>query len=204
MYIGRFLVVGKTEQGKPFVSYRVSSRSFPNRKAVINNTNDTVAILPNDLNDMFANPYIAYNCIKIVGNTVIATNGTHTDIIADKIKLELPIRDALSLSLIAMDYEKDDYNTPRIAVVLNENTAYMGYVADNDIRIKEVPLKNGLAYYLGVYDACKISINHHNIAVEGENSAEEICKFIMEYEEFEKPVCCATAIIDKDIKIGTL
>ena len=153
---------------------------------------------------MFANPYIAYNCIKIVGNTVIATNGTHTDIIADKIKLELPIRDALSLSLIAMDYEKDDYNTPRIAVVLNENTAYMGYVADNDIRIKEVPLKNGLAYYLGVYDACKISINHQNIAVEGENSAEEICKFIMEYEEFEKPVCCATAIIDKDIKIGTL
>ena len=31
MYVGRIVVVGKTTQ--PFVAYRVSSRSFPNRVA---------------------------------------------------------------------------------------------------------------------------------------------------------------------------
>ncbi len=201
MYIGRFLVVGKTENGKPFVLYRVSSRSFPNRKAVLKD--NTVSVIPNDLNEIFSNLYITYNCLKVVDNTVIATNGSHTDVIADKIKLGLPIRDALAYSLITMDYEKDNYNTPRIAVVLKENEAYMGYVRDDALCVKKIELKNGIGYYLGVYNSCEISDNQA-IDVVGEEP-EEICKYIMEYEEFEHPVCCAVAVIDGGkIKIGTL
>jgi IMP cyclohydrolase len=86
MYIGRFLVLGKTDEGNPFVTYRVSSRSFPNRVAKVMN-NETVAILPKDLEEMFKNPYITYNCVKLVGDVAVATNGSHTDIIADKIKV---------------------------------------------------------------------------------------------------------------------
>ena len=52
MYIGRFLVVGKTKGGKVFGAYRVSSRSFPNREAKKMDDN-TVAIIPKDLNEMF-------------------------------------------------------------------------------------------------------------------------------------------------------
>lgn len=202
MYIGRFLVVGKTSEGKPFVSYRVSSRSFPNREAKILNEN-IVSIIPKDLNEIFSNPYITYNCVKIVNNNIIATNGSHTDVIADKIKLGLPIRDSLAYSLVTMDYEKDDYNTPRIAVVLNENECYMGYVADKDIRIKKVELENGKGYYLSTYEACTISEDQY-IPVEGE-SPEEICKYVMNYKEFEHPVTCATAVIEEGkINIATL
>ena len=32
MYLGRIISAGKTENGQPYVSYRVSSRSFPNRQ----------------------------------------------------------------------------------------------------------------------------------------------------------------------------
>ncbi|WP_048057959.1 IMP cyclohydrolase [Methanothermococcus okinawensis] len=199
MYIGRFLVVGKTENGKPFVLYRVSSRSFPNRKAVLKN--NIVSIIPDNLNEIFSNPYITYNCINVVGNTIVATNGSHTDVIADKIKLGLPIRDALAYSLITMDYEKDDYNTPRIAVVLNENEVYMGYVKDSDIRVKKISLENGKGFYLGVYNACDIN-EYQKIDICGEKP-EEICKYIMEHGEFEYPVCCAAAVIDKEIKIET-
>lgn len=201
MYIGRFLVLGKTEEGNPFVTYRVSSRSFPNRVAKVMN-DETVAILPKNLEEMFKNPYITYNCVKIVGKTAIVTNGSHTDIIADKIKLGLPIRDALSYSLLTMDYEKDDFNTPRIAVVLTENEAYMGYVSDNDVRIKKVELENKKAYYLSTYEACKIT-EHQQIEVSGK-TPEELCKFVMEYAEFEKPVTSATVLIKDGFKVATL
>jgi IMP cyclohydrolase len=185
MYIGRFLVLGKTLNGKPFVTYRVSSRSFPNRIAKIMN-DETVAILPKNLEEMFKNPYITYNCVKIVGNIAVVTNGSHTDIIADKIRIGLPIRDALSYSLLTMDYEKDDFNTPRIAAVLTDNEAYMGYVSDNDIRIKKVELEEGYAYYLSTYEACKIT-EHQKIEV-SKNTPEDLCKFIMEYKIYKNAV----------------
>ncbi|MBA2839907.1 IMP cyclohydrolase [Methanococcus maripaludis] len=201
MYIGRFLVLGKTDEGNPFVTYRVSSRSFPNRVAKVTD-DETVAILPKDLEEMFKNPYITYNCVKLVGDVAVATNGSHTDIIADKIKLGLPIRDALSYSLLTMDYEKDDYNTPRIAVVLTKDSAYMGYVSDNDVRVKKVKLEAGKAYYLSVYEACKIT-EHQVISVAGK-TAEELTKFVMEYEEFEKPVTAATVLVKDGFKLATL
>ena len=34
MYLGRIISAGKTEDGKPYVAYRVSSRSFPNRQVM--------------------------------------------------------------------------------------------------------------------------------------------------------------------------
>ena len=103
MYIGRFLVVGKTKEGKPFVCYRVSSRSFPNREAKIIDEN-TVAIIPKDPNEVFKNPYIAYNCIKIVNDVVVATNGSHTDFIAEKLSFNYPKRDSLIYPLATLDY----------------------------------------------------------------------------------------------------
>ncbi|MCS3901140.1 IMP cyclohydrolase [Methanococcus voltae] len=199
MYLGRFLILGKTEEGNPFVTYRVSSRSFPNRISKEMDEN-TIAIVPKDLEEMFKNTYITYNCVKIVkdennseNDVIVATNGSQTDIIADKIRLGLPLRDALSLTMIAMDYEKDDYNTPRISVAFSKNEAYMSYVSKDDIRVKKVDLEVGEAYYLSVYEGCKIT-SHQTIAVDVK-TAEEISKNIMEHEYFENPVTCATVML---------
>ena len=48
--------------------------------------------------DVFRNPYIAYNCIKILGDIVVVSNGSHTDVIAEKMP-GMSIQDSLALSL---------------------------------------------------------------------------------------------------------
>ena len=53
MYVGRIITVGMSN-GKPFIGYRVSSRSFPNRIAKI--VDDKVQIWPLDEEDMKRNP----------------------------------------------------------------------------------------------------------------------------------------------------
>ena len=44
MYIGRFVIVGRTQAGEWYLGYRVSSRSYPNRRIVVQG--DRAAVLP--------------------------------------------------------------------------------------------------------------------------------------------------------------
>ena len=55
---------------------------------------------------MFKNPYIAYNCLRVAGRTVVASNGSQTDPIAEKIAAGMPLRDALATTLWVLDYEE--------------------------------------------------------------------------------------------------
>ncbi|HCN07692.1 MAG TPA: IMP cyclohydrolase, partial [Lentisphaeria bacterium] len=66
MYVGRIVAVGRNANGAACGLYRVSSRSFPNREARI--LENSVAILPKPghEDDIYKNPYIAYNCVKLV------------------------------------------------------------------------------------------------------------------------------------------
>ena len=68
MYAGRIVAVGRTRAGKLAAMYRVSSRSFPNREAQLKD--NLVSIVPKKgwESDVFKNPYIAYNCARIVGD----------------------------------------------------------------------------------------------------------------------------------------
>jgi len=118
MYVGRIVGVGRTETGANTALYRVSSRSFPNRQAV--DLGGKLAIVPREGHegDIQKNPYIAYNCLRIANGWAIATNGSHTDPIVEKVAMGVPLRDALASCLLAMDYEKDDYDTPRIAAAV--------------------------------------------------------------------------------------
>ncbi len=111
MYVGRFLVVAPD-----LAAYRVSSRSFPNRKAV--ERDDTVTVLPTADAEQTENPYVSYNCYREERGHAVLGNGSHVDPIAEKLALGYPARDALAESLLALDYEKDDYDTPRIAGIL--------------------------------------------------------------------------------------
>jgi IMP cyclohydrolase len=45
-------------------------------------------------------------------------NGSHVDPIAEKLELGYPARDALADPLLSLDFEKDDYDTPRIAGIV--------------------------------------------------------------------------------------
>jgi IMP cyclohydrolase len=93
------------------------------------------------------NPYIAYHCLRMARDWAIVANGSHTDPIAEKIEAGTPVRDALSASLLTLDYEKDAYQTPRIAsaVPLCGDTAWLGIVRHEALVVKAVPLEAGRA-----------------------------------------------------------
>ncbi|GAA0222746.1 IMP cyclohydrolase [Haladaptatus pallidirubidus] len=171
MYIGRFIVIG------PDVgAYRVSSRSFPNRKAVARD--DAVTIAPTEDAPETDNPYISYNCARIVGDAAVIGNGSQVDPIAEKIELGYPVRDALAETLLALDYEKDDYDTPRIAGTIGEES-YIGIVRRDALLIEQVTEPALVATYE------KNTPEPFAFRVE---SAEEAA--IAAYElDFEHPVC---------------
>ncbi|WP_276273362.1 IMP cyclohydrolase [Haloarcula litorea] len=111
MYVGRFVVVS------PRVgAYRVSSRSFPNRRAV--QRDGTVTVEPTPDAPETDNPYISYNGVRVTDRGAVVGNGSHVDPIAEKLALGYPARDAVAEPLLALDFEKDDYDTPRVAGVV--------------------------------------------------------------------------------------
>ena len=88
MYIGRIVAAGMTPNGNVTAAYRVSSRSFPNRTAQLNG--ETVAIMPRrgHESDLAKSPYIAYNAVRLSGSIALATNGSQTDPVIEKIAME--------------------------------------------------------------------------------------------------------------------
>lgn len=189
MYLGRIISIGSSKDGV-YASYRVSSRSFPNRKSVVNN--QKVAIIPTQgsEDDIYKNPYISYNCIDIIDDICVVTNGSHTDIIAGKIREGMNMKDAVALSLLTMDYEKDDYNTPRIGGAINtKGEGYIGIVTHEGIEVKKV--NPGESFYVSTYE--------HNTPREVDytvTNAKEATEFIFNggiFSEFTHPVTSCAA-----------
>ena len=146
MYVGRFIVVGPG-----LGAYRVSSRSFPNRQ--ITDREGTLTVGPTPDAPKTDNPYVGYNCVRTVdgpatdGEVAVVGNGSHVDPIAEKLDLGYPPRDALAASLLALDYEKDDYNTPRIAGIVAADEAYIGTVRHDALLVKQVSEPTLVATY---------------------------------------------------------
>lgn len=154
IYLGRMVAVGMTPSAKLAVMYRVSSRSFPNRRAAVSDQKVAIVPKPGHEGDIFKNPYISYNCAIIVNNTAVLTNGSQTDPIAEKIRSGMNLRDALVYSLAVMDYEKDSYDTPRIAAVarLGEKTGWLGVVRKNGLDVREFALEPGKCFFVSTYE----------------------------------------------------
>jgi IMP cyclohydrolase len=202
MYLGRILAVGLTNENNPFLAYRVSSRSFPNRRTIVSKEN--VSIVPKEgyEKDIYKNPYLTYNCLKIVDNIAVISNGSHTDLIADKIESGMNTKDALTLSLLAMDYEKDDYNTPRIAGVVNpeEYEAYIGIVTDEKILVEK--LESGTAKFISTYE----QQTPKNVEIPVKTS-KDLAEFIFnqgEFKNFTNPVSSVASIYDGKWNIESL
>ncbi|EMA42683.1 IMP cyclohydrolase [Halococcus saccharolyticus] len=143
MYVGRFIVVGHD-----IGAYRVSSRSFPDRKIV--DRDGRLTVVPTAAADETDNPYVSYNCVRSTDRGAVLGNGSHVDPIAEKLARGYPPRDALCLALLALDFEKDDYDTPRIAGIVGgpaDEASYIGIVRRDGITVEEVTEPTLVATY---------------------------------------------------------
>ena len=158
-YVGRVVAVGRTVAGRNAALYRVSSRSFPNRRAVL--AGGAVAIVPREGAEAGAarNPYVSYNAVRPAGQWAVAANGAHADPIAEKLAGGAPPKDALALTLLAMDYEHDHLSTPRIAVVVpaEGEEAWLGVVRADGLQVQSVSLEAGAAVYVATYEASSVT-----------------------------------------------
>jgi IMP cyclohydrolase len=150
MYIGRFVVVGRTDQGTPFLGYRVSSRSFPNRRIAL--LADRAVVLPTADAAPTDNPYVAYNCFRTAGDIAVVANGSHVDSIVEKAAAGYPLRDALALPLLALDYEHDTYNTPRIAAAWDASAAHLAIVSAGGLLVQTFRPDPGQALLMATYE----------------------------------------------------
>ena len=182
MYVGRFIVVAPDRAG-----YRVSSRSFPNRRIVDREGRLTVTPTPDAPET--ENPYISYNCLRIAddGERAVVGNGSQVDPIVEKLDLGYPARDALVEPLLALDYEKDDYDTPRIAGVVGEES-YVGIVRSDALLVHAVEEPTLVA----TYEADR----PEPTALEGD-TAEKIARELYD-REFEHAVCAAGVVATDD------
>ena len=202
MYLGRIVAIGMTKSGRAGAFYRVSSRSFPNRMAVLQG--DKVAILPRPgfEGDLAKNPYISYNCVRIAGEYAVVSNGSQTDPIAEKIAAGMPVRDAFTLGLLALDYEKDSLDTPRIVAVAGreDKVGYLGIIRKDAVLVREFKLEPGVARYISTYE--KNAPADANIDT-GFQAACQNCaaQYVVDggvFAGFEQPVTSAAAMEDGD------
>ena len=202
MYLGRIVAIGMTPQGKAAAMYRVSSRSFPNREAVL--VNNQISILPRAgfESDLRKNPYISYNCVRLAGEWAVATNGSQTDPIVEKIAMGFPPRDAISFGLLAMDYEKDSLDTPRIvAAVSNKRpVGYLGIIRKDALLVREFTLVPGEIRYLSTYEKnrpCDDQVAT-GFAAPCVNCAAQYVVDGGIFAEFTNPVTSAAALASED------
>ena len=200
MYVGRIVCVGRNQAGALCVSYRVSSRSFPNRQAVLTDGGAAIVPKPGHEGDVQKNPYIAYNCLRIVlkGAVAVISNGSHTDPIAEKIDAGTPPRDALALSLMALDYEKDAYDTPRLAAVADtrgDSSGWLGVVRKDGVEVRRMPMKETWCFFVATYERNSISMDLTDSFTAA--TAQEACEAILGrgvFGNFTNPVSAVAAM----------
>ena len=199
-YVGRIVCIGRTHTGKLCAAYRVSSRSFPNRRAVMRDNAISIIPKPGHESDIEKNPYIAYNCARVTcgGKVAVVTNGSQTDPITEKIAAGMPVRDALALSLLALDYEHDQLDTPRICVVADargDGACWLAIVRKDGLNVRCVPLAPGHFQYVATYeenDLLDAQSGVYEIA-----SAGDACDFLLSggvFAERANPVTSVAAL----------
>lgn len=184
MYVGRIVVIGRSDGGS-FVGYRVSSRSFPNRRAEVRGK--SIMVSPLDPNDLAKNPYIAYNCIRVWNDVAVVANGTQDDMIMERIEDGTNPLDAIALSLVAYGYERDELDTPRLAGAVRGDRGWLGIAKRDGFCFKEFNLHEGECFMVATYEKTEFE----PLKIVG-ISAEEIAKAAFDLS-FERPVCSAAA-----------
>lgn len=191
MYIGRFVVVGRNSKGTLYVGYRVSGRSQPNRRIVVRD--GIGSVVPKEGVE-YDNPFVTYPCFRQAGDCLVVSNGSQTWPICEKIICGSPVKDALALSLLALEFERDQYHTPRIAAVADysRDEAWMGIVTDSKLEVKKLSVGASDAYLLAVYEL----IEPTSVRIESDDPeavADELMKL-----PYEHPICSIAATVKND------
>ena len=202
MYLGRIVAIGMTKEGKAAAMYRVSSRSFPNREAVLGNQQVAIMPRPGFEDDLRKNPYITYNCIRLTGEWAVATNGSQADPIVEKLAMGYPARDAIALPLLAMDYEKDSLDTPRIVAVVGSKCrkGYLGIVRRDALLVREFDLVPGQVRYLSTYEKNRPCDDQVTGDFDG-TCAHCAVNYVVDggvFADFTNPVTSAAAVAEGD------
>lgn len=197
MYVGRIVAVGRNREGRAAAIYRVSSRSFPNREARLMPNGVAILPKPGHESDIFRNPYIAYNCLKIAGDVAVVTNGSHTDPIVEKIRSGMTLRDSLVLTLMTLDYEKDDYSTPRIAGAIRAGaeSGFLAVVRKDGLNVRELRISPGEVFYIATYE--RNDVREEQRESFDAASAQEGAEFVLKkgvFAQFTNPVSSACAL----------
>ena len=112
-YVGRGIVLGKTEDGKKAVSaYFIMGRSQNSRNRVFTERDGAVFTEPHDASKVEDPSLIIYAAIRKYENKLIVTNGDQTDTVYEGLKAGKGFSEALT----AREFEPDAPNlTPRIS-----------------------------------------------------------------------------------------
>jgi IMP cyclohydrolase len=196
LYCGRIVCIFMTPRGRVGVGYRVSSRSFPNRRAVLRG--DGAEIVPIDPAEVEKNPYIAYRCLRMNDEVALASNGSHTDAIFERMTAGTPPRDAIALGLMAFDFEHDSLKTPRIvaAVSRNSKAGYLGIVRSDGLAVESFDLEPGRVHLVATYVLDRIGSPRQQAAFALEAAGEVVQGLFTSapFAFFERPVCAAGAV----------
>jgi IMP cyclohydrolase len=124
--------------------------------------------------------------VRLVGN------GSHVDPIAEKLALGYPARDALATPLLALDFEKDDYDTPRIAGVVGSDAATIGVVRRDALLVEAVDEPTIVATYETDSPEPYALAAAEAAPPDAAAAASEVLG-----ADFEHPVCAAGATVDE-------
>lgn len=197
-YVGRIIGAGRTASGHLSLAYRVSSRSFPNRDAL--RTGNAVSIVPRagSADAASESPYIAYECLLWSERYVVASNGTQTRPIFERLKAGNSVRDALVAVLAGLDREFDAYDTPRICAVGDRTSGaiYLGSVCADALSVVPVSVPAGEMAYISTYGGPLPGGGQVDTAFTAKTAA-ETCDHVIGgsiFSRFQRPVC-ATALL---------
>ena len=116
-YVGRGIVIGKSEDGKKAVfAYFIMGRSENSRNRVFKEEGDAVTIYPFDASKVEDPSLIIYSPVRKAKSSVIVTNGDQTDTVYDYLMDGKTFEEALQTRC----FEPDAPNfTPRISGILD-------------------------------------------------------------------------------------
>lgn len=124
-YVGRGIIVGKTEDGTKAVSaYFIMGRSANSRNRIFTEKDGAVFTEPFDASKVEDPSLIIYRAIRKIDDKLIVTNGDQTDTIYEGFKAGKDFKTALE----AREFEPDAPNlTPRISAVTYFNKGDFNY-----------------------------------------------------------------------------
>ena len=116
-YVGRGIVIGKTEDGeKAVTAYFIMGRSENSRNRIFTENGEDVTIYPYDESKVSDPSLIIYSPIRKYKDSLVVTNGDQTDTVVEGLK----VGKCFYESLKSREFEPDVPNfTPRISGIMN-------------------------------------------------------------------------------------